>query len=243
MPHGYDGTGPEHSSSKIERFLQLTDNNGVNALDEYTTDHRSVNICVAQPTTPANYFHLLRRQMMRQYRKPLVVITPKIGLRHPAYVSRIDEFSKGNRFQPVILDNYCKDSTTPKAIVFCTGQMFLEYKKLAENMQKENNSCPNIVVIRIEELSPFPEKNIIDVLKSFKLNKECQFYWSQEESMNAGAFTFTVPFLTRIMRKLEMKSREVNYIGRPAQVSANGCVDDHKKESAEITQKISKLFR
>jgi 2-oxoglutarate dehydrogenase complex dehydrogenase (E1) component-like enzyme len=229
------------SSSKIERFLQLTDTSGINTLYDSTKlpDHRKINFCVAQPTKPSNYFHLLRRQMMRGYRKPLVVATPKIGLKHSAYVSKIEEFTADKKFSPIIVDSFGNES--PREIIFCSGQVFLEITKNIENYRKENNKV-NHNIIRLEELAPFPELEIMEELQKKNLSKDAKFYWIQEESMNMGCFSYVVPHLRRIMRNLGLKSNEVEYIGRDAQSGANGCVNDHKEESANLGEAIKNLI-
>ena len=122
LPHGFDGAGPEHSTCHIERFLQNTnsnayaDENGMSALDG-----RNVNFIVAQPTLPANFFHLLRRQMMRNYRKPLIVAAPKIGLKHPKAVSDLADFKSGSVFHPVIVQDY--GSSQPTKVIVCSGKV------------------------------------------------------------------------------------------------------------------------
>ena len=213
----------------------MTDTNGINSLyNDELPDHRKINFCVVQPTTPANYFHVLRRQMLRNYRKPLVVITPKIGLRHPAYVSNIEEFSLEYKFKPIIYNN----SENTKKVLFCTGQVYLEINKHIESYTKENGQN-DVKLIRIEELAPFPEKEILESLKD--ISKDSKFYWIQEESMNVGAYSYTYPHLRRIMRKLKLNNNEVEYIGREAQCAANGCVEDHKKEVIQLNSNIKKV--
>jgi 2-oxoglutarate dehydrogenase complex dehydrogenase (E1) component-like enzyme len=126
---------------------------------------------VTQPTRPANYFHLLRRQMLRNYRKPLVVITPKIGLKHAAYTSKLEDFSE-NKFTPIIIDNYASSLSKTKSVIFCSGQIFIEINKSIEARLKETNIKPEITVIRIEEVAPFPEQQIMNYLgKDNTLNK------------------------------------------------------------------------
>jgi 2-oxoglutarate dehydrogenase complex dehydrogenase (E1) component-like enzyme len=245
LPHGFDGTGPEHSSAKIERFLQLTDTSGINPLYDSTKlpDHRKLNISVVQPTKPSNYFHLLRRQMLRKYRKPLIVIAPKIGLKHAAYTSNLSEFSLDSKFQPIVVDSYGNENNNSfnqlRGVIFCSGQIFLELKKHADALLKENKPV-NFITIRIEEIAPFPEHEIMNKLNN--LSKEAKFHYVQEESMNVGAYTYVSPHLRRILRNLNMKDQEVYYIGREAQVGANGCVNDHKAESNQLSQDISNLF-
>jgi probable 2-oxoglutarate dehydrogenase E1 component DHKTD1 len=237
LPHGFDGTGPEHSSSKIERFLQLVDSNGINSLCNEIPDHRRINMCVVQPTKPSNYFHLLRRQMLRSYRKPLIVATPKIGLKHSSYLSNIEEFTFEQTFKPIIINNMKEDMKNLKGIIFCSGQIFMEINKQLQEQKSEK-----YINIRIEELAPFPENEIIEVVSKYSKNKDLKFYWIQEESMNVGCFTYIVPHLRRILRKLDLNSREINYIGREAQPGANGCVNDHKNEVTLLNESIKNLI-
>lgn len=216
------------------------DSNSINEKDNSSQeyDHRKINFCVAQPTTSANYFHLLRRQMIREYRKPLVVATPKIGLRSSYYTSNITEFGSDNKFKPILLNAFAIGENTN--IVFCTGQIFIEVLKAVEAYAKKNAKQPNIVLVRIEELAPFPEKLINEALTAFSLTDKSKAIWIQEESMNMGAFSYVQPQLNRILRKFSEKLR-VDYIGREAQSGANGCVDEHKKELAIILEQLNKF--
>lgn len=238
LPHGFDGTGPEHSSSKIERFLQLIDSNCIlqnqkiknkenNPENNDDYDHRKINFCIAQPTTPANYFHLLRRQMLREYRKPLVVFTPKIGLRSPHYISLISDFGPMRKFEAIISDKF--GDLKEKNLVFCTGQIFIEVKKACDKYLEKNKKEANLVLIRLEELAPFPENKIIEVLNAFEFSENSKALWIQEESMNMGAFSYIQPSLNRILSNLNEKIK-LEYIGRNAQCGAIGCVEEHKKE-------------
>jgi 2-oxoglutarate dehydrogenase complex dehydrogenase (E1) component-like enzyme len=205
-------------------------NHGSKSLEKIEDyDHRKINFCISQPTTPANYFHLLRRQMLREYRKPLVVLTPKIGLRSPFYVSEISEFFEDKKFEPIIVNKY----GTKKNLIFCTGQIFIEVKKAAEKFFEKNKREANLILIRVEELAPFPEKEIIEVLNknNFTGNEKenSKSIWIQEESLNMGAFTYVQPSLNRILKKFN-KNMNIDYIGRNAQCGAIGCLEDHKKE-------------
>lgn len=199
-------------------------------------------MCVAQPTKPSNYFHLLRRQMLRSYRKPLIVITPKIGLKHISYSSSIEEFLKDNKFTPIIVDKYNNDDVHRdlNGVIFCSGQIFMELKNQADILIKEGKKVKYITV-RIEELAPFPEKEILDVLNG-NLNSLAKFYWIQEESMNMGCYSYVAPFLRRIMSILKLKSSEISYIGRNSQVGANGCLIYHKLELNKLNSEIIKLL-
>jgi 2-oxoglutarate dehydrogenase complex dehydrogenase (E1) component-like enzyme len=181
--------------------------------------------------------------MLRSYRKPLIVVTPKIGLKHSAYVSPLSEFTNDNKFSPIITDSYnnnLNDLSNLKKVVFCSGQIYMELKKQTDSLIKENKKV-DFITVRIEELAPFPDHSIMNLL-SGKIGKETEFYWVQEESMNAGCFTYVAPFLRRIMRNLGLNRNEIRYIGRDAQVGANGCVDDHKMEVMKLNREISNLI-
>ncbi len=170
LPHGYEGQGAEHSSARMERFLSQCSED---------------NIQVVNCTTPANYFHALRRQVKWKFRKPLVVFTPKSLLRHPKCVSSIDELAKG-RFQEVI-DDTEMDKKKVRRVVFCTGKLY--YNMLAK---REEDQRTDVALVRMEQLYPFPEKRINEVLKGYGNNVEV--CWAQEEPENMGAWNF-------IMRK------------------------------------------
>ena len=165
LPHGYEGQGAEHSSARMERYLQLC------AKD---------NMFVADCTTPANMFHLLRRQMKANYRKPLIVFTPKSLLRHPKVVSTVDEFAKGS-FQMLIDDDSVKANKV-KTLVFVTGKFYYDLLEKREELNRED-----VALVRIEQLFPLPSKAIKDVLKKYKNADD--IVWAQEEPRNMGAYS------------------------------------------------------
>lgn len=183
LPHGYEGQGPEHSSGRIERFLEACAND---------------NIQVAMCSTPANYFHLLRRQMIRPFRKPLVVFTPKSLLRLPACVSEVAEFTKGN-FQEIIDDASVKAKDV-KRVLLCSGKIYYE---LLERRVKEGRE-KDVAIVRMEQIFPLPV-NQLELLKK-KYNKATEIFWVQEEPANMGVW----PYLVRKMRKenIEVISRK-----------------------------------
>lgn len=187
LPHGYEGQGSEHSSARIERFLQLC------AVD---------NMTVANCTTPANFYHLLRRQMKRDYRKPLVVFTPKSLLRHPKVVSSIEELANGE-FQEVIDDTI--NPMKVKKLVFCMGKFY--YDLLAE---REQNGRDDIALVRIEQLFPLHHEKLQQIINKY-LNVE-RYVWAQEEPRNMGAWSFMLERFTSV--KLEVASRQ--YYAVPA---------------------------
>lgn len=166
LPHGYEGQGAEHSSARLERYLQLC---------------ADLNMIVAYPTTPANHFHLLRRQMRRNFRKPLVVMTPKSLLRHPRATSHLEELSEGH-FRSVI-DDATADPSKVRKVVFCTGKVY--YEILAE---KEERKADDVALVRIEQLYPLPKDEIKALL--IKYQKAEKHIWTQEEPANMGAWGF-----------------------------------------------------
>ena len=205
LPHGWEGLGPEHSSARLERFLQLC------AED---------NMQVCNLTTPAQYFHLLRRQVKEAYRKPLVLMTPKSLLRHPMVVSTLDELVSG-RFQPVLKD------TEPNAgadeIIFCSGKIYYQLLQRREELNLSNKA-----IFRLEQFYPFPEKQIKANLKPYKKAKV--FSWVQEEPENMGAWFFVRDRLEKITGK------KLRYVGRkPSASPATGFPAIYKKQQEAIS--------
>jgi len=166
LPHGYEGQGPEHSSARMERFLQMC---------------AELNMVVTNVTTSANFFHLLRRQLAWPFRKPLVVFSPKANLRHPGSYSLMSDFTTGG-FKEVIDDETIKDASAVKKVLFCSGKMYFD---LAERRQKENN--PAIAIIRLEQIYPLPQKQLDELYKKYS---KAIWYWVQEEPLNMGAAGF-----------------------------------------------------
>lgn len=220
LPHGYDGAGPEHSSCRIERFLQMTDSR------EDGVDGDSVNMQVVNPTTPAQYFHLLRQQMVRDFRKPLIVVGPKLLLRLPAAVSTLQEMGPGTHFKPVLGDDIV-NSALVRRVVFCSGK---HYYALAK--QREATQSLDTAIIRLESLCPFPAEMIRQELKKFPKAKE--FVWSQEEQRNMGAWSFVSPRFENIL------GVKLQYIGR--RVLAVPAVGIGKLHSQEVTDILSGTF-
>jgi len=165
LPHGYEGQGPEHSSARLERYLQLC------ALE-------NMQVCV--PTTPAQIFHLLRRQMLRDCRKPLIVLTPKSLLRHKLAVSTLDELS-GGAFELVIPDRTAKPGQKVRRVVLCAGKVYYD---LIEDAARRNVS--DVAIVRVEQLYPFPRAEVKRELAKYPATKEV--VWCQEEPMNQGAW-------------------------------------------------------
>jgi len=208
LPHGMEGQGPEHSSGRIERFLELCAND---------------NLIIANCTTPANYFHLLRRQLVRDFRKPLVVFTPKSLLRHPKVVSKLDNFTKEN-FQEVIDDNYAK-ATTVKRVLFCSGKIYYD---LLEKQQADKRT--DVAIVRVEQLYPAPAEQFKAIRAKYK--KATEFIWVQEENENMGAW----PYYCRIFRKTDLDFTD--YIARTESGSpATGYMKKHVAQQEAIINK------
>ncbi|MCX6118844.1 MAG: thiamine pyrophosphate-dependent enzyme [Proteobacteria bacterium] len=206
LPHGYEGMGPEHSSARPERFLQLCGND---------------NIQVAYPSTAAQYFHILRRQLHRDFRKPLVIMSPKSLLRHPKVVSQLEEFETG-KFVEVLDDSRLSDPKSVKRIVFCTGKIFYELTETAKD-------SADVAFVRIEQLYPFPKKAITDILSRYKNAKD--LVWCQEEPQNMGAWTFVRPRLEDILGD----KNHVKYVGRrDSGTTAEGVTKAHVAEQQRI---------
>ncbi|MCB2113260.1 MAG: 2-oxoglutarate dehydrogenase E1 component [Parvularculaceae bacterium] len=217
LPHGYEGQGPEHSSARLERFLQLC------AQD---------NMQVANCTTPANYFHILRRQMRRNFRKPLILMTPKSLLRHKKATSSLAEMGPGSSFHRVLWDDaeYNPGSTVQlqpddriKRVVMCSGKVY--YDLLEE---RERRGIDNIYLLRVEQFYPFPAHSMIAELQRFK---KADMVWCQEEPKNMGAWTFMEPNIEWTLGQIGAKSKRARYAGRPASASpATGLLSKHKNE-------------
>ncbi len=205
LPHGWEGLGPEHSSARLERFLQLC---------------AEENMQVANPSTPAQYFHLLRRQAMAAYRKPLVVMTPKSLLRHPMAISSVSDLSS-DHFHPVLDDPYRPRS--PEKVIFCSGKLY--YQLI---MRRHDLGVKGTAIVRIEQLYPFPQKALETLLKKYK--KVTQWIWAQEEPANMGAWQF-------IRHRLEEKiGGPLSYVGRKAAASpATGFPAIYKQQQAALS--------
>jgi len=216
LPHGMDGMGPEHSSCRIERFLQMTDS------DETGVDGDNVNMQVANPTTPAQYFHLLRRQMVRNFRKPLVVMAPKMLLRYPACVSTLDDMAPGTSFLPVLGDDGVKAASAVKRIVFVCGKHFYALHK-----HREAQKAEDVAIIRLEELCPFPVASLQQEVKKYPNASE--FVWSQEEHRNSGCWSFVAPRFENLV------GVRLHYVGRgPLATPATAVGQRHNAEAEEV---------
>jgi 2-oxoglutarate dehydrogenase E1 component len=218
LPHGYEGQGPEHSSARLERYLQLC------AED---------NLQVVYPTTPANYFHALRRQLLREFRKPLIVMTPKSLLRHKRAVSDLSDMAEGSSFHRVMIDGAeagcdvggitLKPDAEIKRVLLCSGKVYFD---LVERRAEKGRD--DVYILRLEQFYPWPLKSISKELKRFK---NAELVWVQEEPKNMGGWTFVDPWLELTLDRLNIAAKRARYAGRPASAStAAGLLSRHQKE-------------
>jgi len=219
LPHGQEGGGSEHSSARLERFLQLS---------------AEANLQVVNCTTPAQYFHLLRRQMrggpdMRGVRKPLIVMSPKSLLRHPQVISTVDDLTKGV-FYPVIDDSSVTNPAAIRKILLCTGKVYYEVLAAREARKGTDETALRTAIVRVEQLYPFPEVEIRAVIERYKAASGV--VWVQEEPRNMGAWIF---MRTRLQRIMANEARTLGYAGRPESAStAPGSTKVHNREQAEL---------
>ncbi len=218
LPHGYEGQGPEHSSARLERYLQLC------AQD---------NIQVCCPTSPANYFHVLRRQLLRNFRKPLVLMTPKSLLRHKRCTSFLKDFESANSFHRIFRD---RAESVPGAtdvtlapdgeierLILCSGKVYFDLMEAREIYKQDK-----VQIVRLEQLYPFPEEPLMHEIGRFP---KAEVTWVQEEPKNQGAWTFVRPRIQDMLTKISGFCRCPRYIGRPEYAStAAGLMSRHKAE-------------
>uniref|UniRef100_A0A673J8G5 2-oxoadipate dehydrogenase complex component E1 n=1 Tax=Sinocyclocheilus rhinocerous TaxID=307959 RepID=A0A673J8G5_9TELE len=223
LPHGYDGAGPEHSSCRIERFLQLCDSK------EEGVDGDTVNMGVVNPTLPAQYYHLLRRQMIRNFRKPLIVASPKTLLRFSGAVSSLTGMGPGTSFKPVIGDTSVNPASVQR-ILFCSGKHYYALLKHREMLPEAEKST---ALIRVEELCPFPTEALQQELNKYTNAKD--FIWSQEEPQNMGCWSFVSP---RFEKQLACKLRLVSRPALPAPAVGIGTLH-HQQHEAILTASFS----
>jgi 2-oxoglutarate dehydrogenase E1 component len=213
LPHGYEGQGPEHSSARLERYLQLC------AED---------NIQVANCTTPANYFHILRRQMHRQFRKPLIIMTPKSLLRHKMAVSKVEDFLDQSHFMRILSDPWAPADKDVKRLVLCSG-------KVAYDLMEARNTAgdKNTAIVRIEQLYPFPSEPLVARLKRM-VNLE-EVVWAQEEPKNNGSWFFVEPYIEECLADAGVGPDRARYAGRKASAAtATGLMKRHQAEQAAL---------
>ncbi len=227
LPHGYEGQGPEHSSARLERFLQLCSND---------------NMQVVNCTTPANYFHVLRRQMHRDFRKPLIIMTPKSLLRHKNCISSLNDFGKQNSFHRFLWDHAIDPKSKgfiklkkPKKIrkvILCSGKIYFDLLEAREKLKVDD-----ILFFRIEQLYPFPVKSLAKELKVYA--KNAQFYWCQEEPQNMGAWFSVRDYIQWTLDNIKANNKVISYIGRSPDASpATGYAKRHVSQQQEIIKKV-----
>ncbi|KAJ6317611.1 hypothetical protein OIU76_013203 [Salix suchowensis] len=246
LPHGYDGQGPEHSSARLERFLQMSDDNPFVIPEMEPTLRKQIQECnwqVVNVTTPANYFHVLRRQIHRDFRKPLIVMAPKNLLRHKDCKSNLSEFDdvqghpgfdkQGTRFKRLIKDQNDHSDLEEgiRRLVLCSGKVYYELDE-----ERRKVKAKDIAICRVEQLCPFPYDLIQRELKRYP---SAEVVWCQEEPMNMGAYSYIAPRLSNAMKALGRGTMDdVKYVGRgPSAATATGFYQMHVKEQADLLQK------
>ena len=226
LPHGYEGQGPEHSSARLERFLQLSGQE---------------NLQVVNCTTPANYFHVLRRQIHRDFRKPLIIMTPKSLLRNKLCVSNLEDFEKNKSFHRVLKDHSYTDSENfiklkkdkdIRKVIICSGKIYFDLLKSRERIKKDD-----VVLIRVEQLYPFPVKSLVKETKKYA--KNASFFWCQEEPKNMGAWSSVRDYIQWTLEYIGANNNKISYIGRnPAASPATGYAKRHVAQQEEIIKKV-----
>jgi 2-oxoglutarate dehydrogenase E1 component len=236
LPHGYQGLGPEHSSARLERFLQCSNE------DEHAVvpPERQLQLCnwqVVNPTTPANYFHVLRRQVCRQFRKPLIVASTKSLLRHKLAVASFADLSGSSKFHRVLPEAYPEElvaANKVKRVVLCSGKLY--YELLDKRREQKNDS---VAIVRLEQLSPFPSDLVAQQLAAYP-KAEC--VWAQEEPMNMGAWQHVHPRIVTASNIINGKLMRPRYVGRePMAATAEGTSAAHQKGQDEIIRKALDL--
>jgi len=211
LPHGLDGQGPEHSSARIERFLQLSE---------------PANIDVAVPSTPASYFHILRAQALRRHRRPLALIGAKALLRHPSAISPLAAFGPDFAFRPVLVSAPA-DPREVRGVIFCSGKIAYDLERLARE------TGANVAIIRLERIAPFPRRELIEAIGAFPASAFC---YVQEEPANMGALTFIRPRLEEMLTAAGRQPAKLGVVSRPASGSPAGSFHElHAREQAELT--------
>jgi 2-oxoglutarate dehydrogenase E1 component len=218
LPHGYEGQGPEHSSARLERYLQIC------AED---------NLQVANCSTPANYFHILRRQMHREFRKPLILMTPKSLLRHKKAISTLAEMADGSSFHRVLWDDAehqpqlttirLKPDDQVRRVILCSGKVYYDLLDA-----REEAGADDVYLLRLEQFYPWPMRSLMTELTRFKT---AELVWCQEEPKNMGGYTFVDPWLELTLARMSIKAKRARYVGRPASAStAAGLMSRHTRE-------------
>lgn len=237
LPHGLDGAGPEHSSARIERMLQLT-----NDPYDYHESAVDVNIHIANPTTPAQYFHLLRRQLKRNHRKPLVIASPKGLLRSPVSTSSLSEMDSGSQFSPVLSDAWGPSQDLRK-ILLVSGKVYYDLVKEIESASLQNQ----IRLVRVEELCPFPfallASTLRDIAEASSVNSsDIEVAWVQEEARNQGAYGYVAHRMPAVFDALGWSSSKLSYVGRrQMEVPAVGAASLHARDKTRFMEEALAL--
>jgi len=233
LPHGYDGQGAEHSSCRLERFLQMVDEDPHHVPNMSKDERKQIQMCnwqVVNCTTPANYFHVLRRQIHRDFRKPLVVISPKNLLRHKNCISTLEDMGPGTMFHRVFDETDSSIKENPKevkSLVFCSGQIY--YELLSEREKRERN---DIAIVRLEQIAPFAFDRVAEVCNSYS---NAEVVWAQQEPKNMGAFSYISPRIETATREINGSEKRARYVGRPVSAApATGMGKVHQKEYQDI---------
>ncbi|KLJ09246.1 oxoglutarate dehydrogenase (succinyl-transferring), E1 component [Blastomyces silverae] len=238
LPHGYDGQGPEHSSARIERYLQLCneDPRVFPTGDRSDRQHQDCNMQIAYMTTPANLFHVMRRQMNRQFRKPLIIFFSKSLLRHPLCRSPLSDFTGESHFQWIIPDpehgtGAVNNHEDIERVIMCSGQVYAALQK-----HRAAHGIKNTAITRIEQMHPFPWQQLKENLDSYPNAKD--IVWCQEEPLNAGAWSYMQPRIETLLNETEHHNRRhVLYAGRhPSASVATGMKANHVKEEQDLLQ-------
>jgi 2-oxoglutarate dehydrogenase E1 component len=220
LPHGFEGQGPEHSSARLERFLQACGQD---------------NWIVANCTTPANYFHILRRQLHRTFRKPLILMTPKSLLRHKMAVSKAEEFQTGSSFHRVLWDDAQHGNSATelapddqiKRVVMCSGKVYFDLLE-----ERDARGLTDVYILRIEQFYPFPALSLVKELQRFP---QAQMVWCQEEPKNQGGWAFIEPNIEWVLSRTNASHKRAVYAGRAASASpATGLASQHKAQQAAL---------
>ena len=220
LPHGYEGQGPEHSSARLERYLQLCGED---------------NMQVVMPSTPSNYFHVLRRQIHRKFRKPLIVMTPKSLLRHKLCVSTIKDMGPKSCFHRVLpeVDGLVADAKV-KRVVLCSGKVY--YDLYAERAERK---IDDIALVRVEQLYPFPRNSLGDQLKRYP---NAEIIWCQEEPANMGSWSYIDRRIENLLEEVDGKAKRPVYVGRPEAASpATGLAKRHLAEQNKLVDEALSL--
>jgi len=239
LPHGMDGMGPEHSSCRLERFLQMSDQDDRTFVPEFTPDSiRDTNLIVVNCTTPANFFHALRRQIYSDWKKPLIVASPKLLLRHPEVKSSKQDFAPGTHMIRVIPEtsNDLVADDKIERVLFCSGKVYYDL-----TTERKSKDIKNIALVRIEQLAPFPFDLVAKEIQKYP---NAEITWCQEEHMNHGAWTYMFFNFQTTLKHIGRSQTNPNYIGRVTSASpATGSSKQHAKEQALLMQQAFDLKR